>query len=250
MTSVTLEVSDRVATLTLRRPESLNAFDLDLARRLREAVEAVAASDAEALVVAGEGRAFSAGGDVRAMAASGDAAAYLSALTEDVHGALAAMRELPLPVIARVHGPVAGGGLGLMLAADIAVAADSATFTAAYGAIGLSPDCGVTALLPRVIGEARARAFLLGGRRIDAATARDWGLVVRTAALDDLDAAVAEEVELARGAGRDAVAATKALLTDDGYRAQLDRERDRICALAAGSAAPRIAAFAERARAR
>ena len=246
MTSVTLETADGVATLTLRRPDSLNAFDLDLAARLRDAAESVARVEVDALVIAGEGRAFSAGGDVRLMAASGDPAGYLRALTRDVHAALAAIRELPVPVIARVHGPVAGGGLGLLLAADIAVAAESATFTAAYGALGLSPDCGVTALLPGVVGAARARAFLIGGRRIDAVTAREWGLVARTVAAETLDDAVAEEVERARRAGREAVAATKALLSDGDYRARMDRESVAICDLAAGSAGPRIAAFAGR----
>lgn len=244
MTSVTLETANGVATLTLRRPDSLNAFDLDLAAGLRAAAESLAQADVDVLVIAGEGRAFSAGGDVRQMAASGDAAGYLRALTRDVHAALAAIRELPVPVIARVHGPVAGGGLGLVLAADIAVAAESATFTAAYGALGLSPDCGVTALLPKVVGAARARAFLLGGLRLDAVTAREWGLVARTAPAAALDDSVADVAERARGAGRAAVAATKALLADDDYRAQLDRESAAISELAAGSAGPRIEAFA------
>lgn len=246
MNEVVLQVSDGVATLTLNRPEALNSYDLALAAQLRSAVERVAESDAAVLVVAGEGRAFCAGGDVREMAASGNPSAYLDALTADVHAALAAIRALPVPVIARVHGAVAGGGLGLLLAADIVVASEAATFTAAYGAIGLSPDCGVTALLPSVIGSGRARAFLLGGERIDAATARDWGLVAHVVRAEELDERVAAVVARARVAGRDAVAATKRLLDAGRLRAHLEREASSIAALAGGSARDRITAFASR----
>lgn len=244
MSSVGFETVDGVATLTLNRPESLNAFDLDLAAGLVEAVAEAGRAEIEALVIAGEGRAFCAGGDVRQMAASGDPAGYLRALTADVHAALAAIRQLPVPVVARVHGPVAGGGLGLVLAADIVVAAESATFTAAYGALGLSPDCGVTALLPVAVGGVRARAFLLGGRRLVAAEAYEWGLVTRVSADEQIDDVIDDEVARARSAGRDAVAATKALLGDHAYREHLERESVRISELAAGPAAGRIAAFA------
>ncbi|MFB8388083.1 enoyl-CoA hydratase/isomerase family protein [Microbacterium sp. NPDC055910] len=244
MTSVALEIDAGVATLTLSRPATLNAFDLDLAAELVAAVADVARSDAEVVILAGEGRAFSAGGDVRAMAGSGDPAQYLRELTRDIHAALAALRELPIPVIARVHGAVAGGGLGLVLAADIVVAGADATFTAAYGAIGLSPDCGVTALLPDIIGAGRARAFLVGGRRIDAATAMQWGLVHTLVLAEGLDEAVAEAVENARRAGSASVAATKALLSGSGYREHMEREATVISYLAGTTAAARIAAFA------
>lgn len=246
MTEVSLALEDGVATLTLNRPGALNAYDLALAAQLRAAVDRVAETDAEVLVLAGQGRAFCAGGDVREMAASGDPAEYLAALTTDVHAALAALRELPVPVIARVHGAVAGGGLGLVLAADLVVASADASFTAAYGAIGLSPDCGVTALLPGAVGTGRARAFLLGGMRIDAETARAWGLVTEVVPATELDARVAAIVARARGAGRAAVVATRALLDGADHRAHLEREASAIATLAGGAARLRIDAFASR----
>lgn len=248
MRSVHLAVGGAVATLTLDRPASLNAYDLVLAGELRSAVDEVAASDAEALVIAGQGRAFCAGGDVREMARSGDPCAYLQNLTTDVHAALAAIRALPIPVVARVHGAVAGGGLGLVLASDVVVASEDATFTAAYGALGLSPDCGVTSLLPAAVGASRARAFLIGGTSIDARTAQEWGLVAEVVAPGSLDDAVAASVASARIAGRAATAATKGLLdpSPERHARQLQREADAIARLAGGAAAARIAAFAGR----
>jgi 2-(1,2-epoxy-1,2-dihydrophenyl)acetyl-CoA isomerase len=248
VTDVVLDIDDGIARLTLNRPAALNAYNLSLARELRAAVAAVHESDAAALIVRGEGRALCAGGDVREMAASGDPEGYLRELTTDVHAALADLRRLPVPVIARVHGAVAGGGLGLVLAADIVVASEPATFTAAYGAIGLSPDCGVTALLPGVVGAARARAFLVGGRRIDAATALAWGLVADVVPAEALDAAVAGAVAAALAAGREATAATKTLLDAEAasFDERLNREADSIATLAGSSASERIAAFAAR----
>ena len=248
--SVRYETDGRIGRVVLDRQDSMNSLDLELAVRLRRVLESVVASDVEALVLTGAGRGFCAGGDIKAMAASGDAEAYLVELTREVHESIALLREMPVAVIARVNGPVAGGGLGLVLAADISIASSGASFTAAYGSVGLSPDCGVSALLPAAVGASRARAFLLGGKRIDALAAQSWGVVSDVVEPSALDDAVSDTVDRVLRAGRASVAATKALLSPDGadFRRHLEREAGRIAHLAGSTAATRIAAFAASSR--
>jgi len=246
--SVGLEVDGRVATLMLDRPDDLNAIDIDLARELERRVGDIAASDAQVVVLAAAGRGFCAGGDVRAMAASGDPSGYLDQLVDAAHRAIFALRALPQPTIARVQGPVAGGGIGLMLACDIAIASEEAHVTPAYGAIGLTPDCGGTALISDAIGDRRARAFFLLGDRVDAEMAADWGLVTRTVAHDELDAAVDEAVQRIFSQGAHASRETKRLLGLNGtYAERLAAEHRAIVSSARTEhAKTRIDAFADR----
>lgn len=248
MDAVLFEVADAVATITLNRPDRLNVLDIEIAEALAAAAERAARSDAEVVVVTGAGRAFTAGGDVQAMAAAEDRAAYMLDLVGAANRAMASLRTVRQPIVARVNGVVAGAGIGIILAADVAVAVDTATFTPAYGAIGLVPDCGATALLPRAVGERRARDLLLTGRRIDAQTALEWGLLTRTAPPDELDAALADVIAAIRSAGPTAPAATKALLDADGsYADALAAEREAIAREAATPfAAARLEAFARR----
>ncbi len=189
-----VDVVDGVATVRLERPDAGNALDLPTALALREAVGRLAAPAASGelrcVVLRSTGRLFCAGGDVRAMADAPDRAAFVAELAGVLHDALTGLRSLPVPVVAGVQGPAAGAGLGLVLAADVVVASDRASFLAAYGAVGLSPDCGVSALLPAVVGPRRAALILLTGLRLDAATALEWGLVGQVCAAGDLDAAV------------------------------------------------------------
>ncbi|GAA3938374.1 enoyl-CoA hydratase/isomerase family protein [Microbacterium soli] len=246
MTEVELSYEGDSARLTLNRPARLNAFDLALAAQLLSAVEEVSASECSSLVIQSTGRAFCAGGDVRAMSDSGSPDEYLRRLTDDVHAAITVIRALPMTVIARVQGPVAGGGLGLMLAADVSIASDLATFTAGYGALGLSPDCGVSLQLPAAIGAQRARSFLLGMTPVDAQTAGDWGLVSRVVAHDALDTAVEEAVARARLIGAAAAGATKRLLDHTRWADGLEREAELISHLAATTARHRIDRYGAR----
>lgn len=250
MSTLDLHVDRGVATLTLGRPDSLNALNLELAAELVGLIRDVGRrDDVDVLVLAAQGRAFCAGGDVAEMAASGDPSGYLLDLTRDVHEAIALIHELPIPVVARVQGPVAGGGLGLMLSADVVVCADGVTFTPAYGAIGLSPDCGTTVLLPAAVGERRAREMLLLGRRLDAATALDWGLVAEVSPTDALDGRVDAAIERIRGAGRFASVAVRRLLSRShaDFRQSLADEAASISALAATDLArERIERFVRR----
>ncbi|WP_323100313.1 enoyl-CoA hydratase/isomerase family protein [Intrasporangium sp. YIM S08009] len=192
-----VDVVDGVATVRLVRPDAGNALDLPTALALRDAVarldelaHAAGPGALRCVVLRSNGRLFCAGGDVRAMTAAPDRSAFVAELAGLLHEALTGLRSLPVPVVAAVHGPAAGAGLGLVLAADVVVASEQATFLAAYAAVGLSPDCGVSALLPLVVGPRRAALLLLTGLRIDAPTALEWGLVGQVCAADDLDASV------------------------------------------------------------
>lgn len=192
---VRLDITDGVASVELNRPEAANALDLPLAERLSEVVERVAGDDVRAVLLVGAGKRFCAGGDVRSFLASEDPPAYLELLASTADRALQRLAELDKPVVAAVHGAVAGAGLAVMLSCDLVVAAAGTKFVTAYAGIGLTPDCGVSWLLPRAVGQQRALELLLTPRTLTAVEARDWGLV--TEVVDD--AVVADRgLELAR----------------------------------------------------
>ena len=249
-----LSVSDGVATIRLARPDAGNAVDLPTAIALREAIAEVAGDvgHVHVVVIRASGRLFCAGGDVRAMAAAAERQAFVAELAGVLHEALGALRDLPVPVVAVVQGAAAGAGVGLVLASDVVLAADHATFVAAYPSVGLSPDCGVSALLPAAVGARRAALFLLTGTPIDAATALDWGLVSEVCAAETLDARAGEVVAAIAALPRQAVGEAARLLRRSGerpYAAQLADEAATISRLAAGAeAGAMLAAFASPAR--
>ena len=217
------------ATVTIARPERLNALSGQTVDELRAAVEAVGASDARCLLLTGEGRGFSSGADL-----GGDG----GGLPEDAGAALEkhfnplveALFALEIPVVAAVNGPAAGAGCSLALAADIVVAARSAYFLQAFVNIGLIPDAGATWLLPRLAGRARAIEMMMLGERVPAEKALEWGLVSRVVDDGELMAeAVALATRLARGP-------TVAL----GLIRKLARDAERL-SLAEALAAERVA---------
>lgn len=187
-----------VATLTLNRPDSLNALNSAMLDEMHAAIESLPESGARALLLTGAGRGFSSGADL----ASG------GGLPDDVGAALEAhfnplveaLFQLPLPVVAAVNGPCAGAGCSLALAADIVIAGRSAYFLQAFINIGLIPDAGATWLLPRLAGRARAMEMMMLGERIPAGQAADWGLISRMVEDEDLESeAMALATRLAQG---------------------------------------------------
>jgi 2-(1,2-epoxy-1,2-dihydrophenyl)acetyl-CoA isomerase len=180
---IRLDVTDAVAMVELNRPEAANALDLPLAERLTEVVEQLAAPQVRAVLLTGAGKRFCAGGDVRSFLASDDPPAYVEQLASVADRALERLAGLDKPVVAAVHGAVAGAGLAVMLSCDLVVAASGTRFVTAYAGIGLTPDCGVSWLLPRAVGQQRALELLLTPRVLTAEEARDWGLV--TEVVDD-----------------------------------------------------------------
>ena len=191
--TVLLEVSGGLAHVTLNRPASLNAIDAEMANRWREvALEVATDPGARAVLLDAAGTAFCAGGDVLHMARAGGGGSAVTALAEVINDGTSALLGSAKPVVAAVQGVVAGGGLGLMLTADYVVASRAARFVSRYADIGLTPDLGVSVLLARAVGEARALQLLLSDRVLDATTAGDWGLVAEVVAPQELTARAAQ----------------------------------------------------------
>jgi 2-(1,2-epoxy-1,2-dihydrophenyl)acetyl-CoA isomerase len=209
-----------VATLTLNRPESLNVLNVAMIDALVAHTAALANDTAtRCVVIRGAGMHFMAGGDIRMFAehlasTPEQRQREFSAVVERVHAAVEQLRRMPQPVVASVHGAVAGFGLSLMCACDLAIAADTTYFTSAYRHIGLTPDGGSTWTLPRLVGTKKAMEIVLLGERFDAQEALRIGLVNRVvpaASLVDATFSIADA--LANGAAL-AIANGKRLINE------------------------------------
>ena len=256
--TVDAAVAEGVCTITLSRPQSLNAIDGDMAAAL-EALTGAAADDeaVRCVVIRGAGDHFMAGGDIAAFRArlaeisdSEDRRTHFEAFVHRVHPTVQAIRRMPKPVIAAVHGAVAGFGMSLMSACDLAVASDNAFFTLAYCHIGVSPDGSSTYTLPRTVGLKRAFEMAYLGERFGAEEAKAMGLVNRVVPESEFEAAVDGLARcLAAGPTR-AYANAKALLNASSGRSlddQLAAEAAAFADCAAGEDfAEGIAAFLDK----
>lgn len=188
---VLVERSDGVATVTLNRPEVLNAIDDGMLEALIAALEELAGGDDRAVVLAGAGRAFCAGADQGEMVPRGPA--EWERIVDRYLDPVRLICAIDAPVIARIHGDAVGGGLGLAMACDMRIAAEGARLCAPFVRIGLA-GCDMSAgyFLPRLVGLGRATELMMTGRFIDAGEAQSIGLVTRTVPADELDAAVAQ----------------------------------------------------------
>lgn len=174
------EADSGVLTLTLNRPERLNAITGGLLDALTTALRAAADDDAvRAVILTGAGRAFCSGQDLKWAAERGEGIDIRRELGEHYTPAINAIREIPKPVIAAVNGTAAGAGFSLTLPCDLRIAAESATFVMAFVRIGLIPDAASTYFLPRLIGPARSAEMMMLGDAIDAQRAQEIGLVSR-----------------------------------------------------------------------
>jgi len=197
--TVRAERASRLLTITLDRPGRANALNMSTACQLRDAVRLID-DGVGCVLLRAEGANFCVGGDVRAFAEAPAPGEFLGELASVVHDAVLGLASAAAPVVAAVNGWAAGAGMSLAACADLTLAAESARFRSAYSAIGLSPDCGLTWTLPRLIGRARAADLMLTNRAVGAAEAADIGLVARVVADDSLLAdAKAMAVELASG---------------------------------------------------
>ncbi len=232
--------ADGVAAIVLARPEAGNALDLEMARQLRATAQQltadVAAGDVHAVFLSAEGKNFCVGGDLREFDAHADRIeAHVLEVADTTHEAVVLFDQLPVPVVAAFQGAVAGGGIGLLCVCDLVIAAESAKLRVAYTAVGLSPDCGTSYFLPRLIGVKRAMDLALTNRVLTAAEALEWGLVSRVVADADV-AHVAADLARQITAQPLAMARAKQLITDGAGRtlaAQLDVEARSIAELAA-----------------
>lgn len=176
-----------LARVTFNRPAFLNAMGFEMGRRWRDVAHELTADESVgAILLDAAGPAFCAGGDVFEMATSGATGADVTGAAHTIHDGIRTFVESDKPIVAAVQGAVAGGGLGLMLTADYIVASESAKFVSKYANIGLTPDLGVSTLLPAAVGQRRALQLLLQDTVIDAATALDWGLVTEVVPAADV----------------------------------------------------------------
>jgi 2-(1,2-epoxy-1,2-dihydrophenyl)acetyl-CoA isomerase len=221
-----------VLTLTLNRPERLNALNAALIQALSAAIERAAADpDCRAILITGAGRGFCAGADLadRVVAPGGARPDLGQSLEKGLNPLIRAIRALPKPVVCAVNGAAAGAGANLALACDIVLAAKSAQFLQAFARVGLIPDAGGTFNLPRLVGEARARALMMLAEPIGAEQAEASGMIYRAVADDDLmgEARLVGE-RLAAGATHALGLIKRALAVSpvNSLDAQLDLERD------------------------
>ena len=246
--TVKFELRDDVAWVTLNRPDAANTMNLQFGRDLLDAATRCRGTrGVHAVVITGEGRAFSFGGDLGAMMMNegGNVEAYLRELTLDLHAAIVAFSRLDAPVIAAVNGTAAGAGMGLVLMADLAIAAEGARFSLAYTAVGLTPDGSTSYFLPRAVGTKRAMELVLTNRPLSAAEALDWGLVNKVVP----DAEVAAEAaslasRLAAGPLTAFGHAKRLMRSEASLEAQLEDESRTIASQATSpEAVEGIAAF-------
>ncbi|MGW4203575.1 2-cyclohexenylcarbonyl CoA isomerase [Streptomyces sp. NPDC004726] len=231
--SVLYDVSDGLATITINRPEAMNALDTGAKVALREAVQTAAADTAvRAVLLTATGRAFCVGQDLKehiAQLAQSKAAGDgdpLRTVRDHYNPIVRALAGMPKPVVAGVNGVAAGAGLGFALAADYRVVADNATFTTAFAGVALTADSGMSWTLPRLIGPSRAADLLLFPRSFSAQEAYDLGLVNKVVPADELAAQAAAVARSLAGGPTVAYAAIKESLAF-GAAHSLDETLDK-----------------------
>jgi 2-(1,2-epoxy-1,2-dihydrophenyl)acetyl-CoA isomerase len=205
-----------VLTITLNRPDKLNAFNTDLHKGLAGGLREARAAEIRAVVITGAGRGFCVGQDLTEFREASDDIA--DRLRTSYHPNILAIRSLEKPVIAAVNGAAAGAGLSLACACDLRIAADSATFVPAFINIGLIPDSGGSFFIHRLLGNARAFEWMASGRRLSAARAHAWGLVNEVVDDEELPARVAEVAATFAALPTRGVAMTKRLFDSAGTR--------------------------------
>jgi len=233
------EVANNVATITFNRPEAANAMDPLMAKEFGAA--AIDADDdpaVRAVVLTGAGKMFCAGGDLGAFAQAGDGTRkLLMQMTGDLHLGLSRLARSKAPVIGAVNGTAAGAGFSLVMACDLAIAAESAVFTMAYTRAGLSPDGSSTYYMPRKIGDRRTRELMLTNRLLSSQEALDWGIVNQVVADAELLGQAQGLAQRLASGPTAAFAAVKTLLNgtfEQTLESQMELEARAIAGLAAG----------------
>ena len=247
------DLTDGLARITLVAPNRGNAIDPEWARQFRDAAHGLRnRDDLRVVLLSAQGSAFCVGGDLRYFASVDDPYAALHELAFDLHDAMLVLSELDAPLVASVQGVAAGAGMSLVLAADLAIAAGSASFTMAYTGVGFSPDGGSSYWLPRLVGHRRAKELMLTNRRLSAAEAAELGVVTEVVDDDALASRTAELAAQLAAGPTSSFGALKRLLAateQTSYREQLAAEAENIARTAASANGREgIAAFVEKRR--
>jgi len=231
--TIQLEMRGAVCLLTLNRPDRLNSLNVQVAHDFKAAVSEALERGARAIVITGAGRAFSAGGDLREMQEiaqkDGRVEAFFDEPLRLLNDAILLIRQTPVPFIAAVNGVASGGGCNLALACDLVIAAESARFNQAFIKIGLTPDCGGTFMLPRLVGWKRATELLFTGELISATAAVKMGMINSVAPDEELMNMAMSMAEKLAQAPTAAIGEIKMLLeasAANDLRTQLNLERE------------------------
>jgi len=218
-------VENAVKRITFNCPERRNSIDFEMFTLLADAIRESAADGSRVIVLTGAGESFCAGADLAA-ASAGDIASFdvTAHVREQINPTIRLMRELPVPFIARVHGPAVGIGFSYALACDMIVASDTATFSQSFVRIGLMPDGGSTYFLPRLVGRAKAFELMATGAQLSAQEALQIGLINRVVPFAELDATVDQLAESFVRSPQIALANIKAALGERDLAAALDFE--------------------------
>ena len=186
MASLRFDLNNSVLLLTIDRPKA-NAFNLELIGELQNAFKQAAKdSQTHVIILTGAGRVFGAGQDIEEIKTAGENISLREHLLKTYNPLILQIRQIEKPVIASINGPCAGASLGIALACDMRLAADTAKFVVGFSGIGLAPDSGVSLLLPALIGLGRALEFTFSNQPISAQQALEWGLVNRVVLLENL----------------------------------------------------------------
>jgi 2-(1,2-epoxy-1,2-dihydrophenyl)acetyl-CoA isomerase len=226
------EMNGHVCTLTLNRPDRLNALTTDVANELQEAIKSALKNGVRAIVLTGAGRSFCAGGDLREMqelaGREGRVDAFFDEPLQVLNELVLLIRNAPVPIIAAVNGVASGGGCNLALACDLVVAAESAKFNQAFIKIGLTPDIGGSFILPRLIGWKRAAELMFTGDMVNARSAYEMGMINSVVPDAELMSHVRSLAEKLASAPTAAIGRIKRLLESsavNNYEGQLEIER-------------------------
>ena len=225
-----------IAWVTLNRPLQHNSIDLALAESFRDTIVQLDRDPScDVVMITGSGRTFSTGGDVAAVAESDDVPGILGRMAEAMHEAMLTLTRSRMIAVAVVNGIAAGAGLGIVLNADIAIASSRAAFLTAYSKVGLTPDCGVSYLLPKVVGLGRAMELSLTSRVLRAGEALDLRLVSQVTEHHELMTRAEQLCDQLRQGAAHALGETKRLLRGDGdgYAQHLREELQTLGRMAA-----------------
>lgn len=253
--TILFDINERVATITLNRPDAANGMNLALTTELAKAASLCDNNaDLKAVILTGAGRFFCAGGDINAMQSNQEGPGVgVKQIADELHKALSVFARMDIPLICAVNGTAAGAGFSAAVSADLVIAAESAKFTMAYSKVGLSPDGSSSYYLPRLIGLRKTQELMFTNRLLSAQEAMDWGLV--TQVVDDAEL-ISEANALAQSfvnGSKGSNASIKALLLEtfnNGLEAQMEIEGRAIAKNAESSDGYEgVAAFLEKRKA-
>jgi len=228
MTSITKEIKDKVAYLTLNRPDVFNSFNREMALLLQRELDACEENaDIRAIVITGNGRAFCAGQDLKEVTSPELNPGFKKILEEHYNPIISRIRKIEKPIIAAVNGVAAGAGANIALACDVVVASEQASFIQAFSKIGLVPDSAGTFFLPRLIGFQKASVLMMLGDKVSATEAEELGMVYKVISAENLSEEVNKIADTMANMPTKALGLTKRLLNQsmtNTLEEQLDLE--------------------------